>query len=232
MKRLDQKGFTPFEIVLLVLVVAVLGFAGYVVLQKDKPAATNQDTPSSQKQEKTESKVKAELPSGFSKQPIADTGLVLAYPTIWGEAKKVSMHGETWYELNGMNLELYKDTEVKIKRSINAPSYCAYVTINGSWAKSGEYPPQSCEPSVLNVSGVKAEGFSRGALGAYGFTYGANLKGDKYLLFLDAIISNGTAEQDPEAYPSAADSAKLKDDLGKNVEIIIKNNVALFEGAN
>jgi hypothetical protein len=37
MKKLNQKGFTGFEIVLLVLVLAALGFAGYTVWQKNKP---------------------------------------------------------------------------------------------------------------------------------------------------------------------------------------------------
>ena len=40
MKKLNQNGFSPFETVLLVLVVAALGFAGYVVFQNNKPAET------------------------------------------------------------------------------------------------------------------------------------------------------------------------------------------------
>jgi hypothetical protein len=43
MKKLNQNGFTPFEVVLLILVLVALGFAGYVVYQRGKNAGpTNQ----------------------------------------------------------------------------------------------------------------------------------------------------------------------------------------------
>lgn len=49
MKKLNQTGFSPFETVLLLLVVVVLGFAGYVVYHNNKPTKTDTATTDPQK---------------------------------------------------------------------------------------------------------------------------------------------------------------------------------------
>ncbi len=42
MKKLNQKGFSPFEVALLILVLAALGFAGFTVYQKNRPEDQSQ----------------------------------------------------------------------------------------------------------------------------------------------------------------------------------------------
>lgn len=54
MKKLNQKGFSHFEIALLVLVLAVLGFAGYTVWQKNKPDNQPQTSQTTETKPKTD----------------------------------------------------------------------------------------------------------------------------------------------------------------------------------
>ncbi len=54
MKKLNQNGFSPFETILLVLVIVALGFAGYVVYQRSKDSQNNQQTTVVKKETPTE----------------------------------------------------------------------------------------------------------------------------------------------------------------------------------
>lgn len=228
----NENGFSVVEVLVVVVIVGLLAAVGWLVYDRQKNEQSSQAPATTQNTESkasSEQSKKDELREGFSKHAIGDTGVTLVYPSSWGEAKQTPSTGAGSYEVNGIALSVQKDKAVVISRSFNAPSTCTYNATNKSWAKTGEYLPSSCEPSVLAVSGIKAQGFNKGALGAYGFTYATNLKGDSFLLISDSILADGTPEKDPATYPSQTDIDKLKSELDKNVEIILTNNQTLFE---
>lgn len=227
MMKKNEKGFSMVEMLIVIVLVGLTGAVGWLVYDRQnnkKDTATPSVT-----QNTDDTAKKSELPAGFAKYSICNTGVTLAYPSSWGEAKQAPENTGGGCDVHGMILKVQKDNAVQVSRSFNAPSYCTYNPADGTWSKSGEYPPSSCEPTILTASGIKAYGFTKGALGAYGFTYGINLRGENFLLISDALVSDGTPEKDPGIYPSASESDALKAELAKNVEIIVTNNKSLFE---
>jgi hypothetical protein len=91
MKKLNQKGFSHFEIALLILVLAALGFAGYTVYQKNKPESQTTTTVVT-KQEETK---KAEEQKEPESKPNTDENyLVIAE---WGVKIKVPSANKLQY---------------------------------------------------------------------------------------------------------------------------------------
>jgi hypothetical protein len=82
MKKLNQNGFSPFEILLLVLVLAALGFAGYVVYQRgNDPVASNQTVVQSGLKETP--KVAERCESAFTEFKSEKLGVSFCYPEGW-----------------------------------------------------------------------------------------------------------------------------------------------------
>ena len=84
MKKLNQNGFTPFEIVLLILVVALLGFAGYVVYQRNQDTTGSSQTVVTKKDTNTEKKteVKDET-AGWLSYTNTSGKFSFKYPNNW-----------------------------------------------------------------------------------------------------------------------------------------------------
>lgn len=86
MKKLDSRGFTHFEIALLILVIAALGFAGYTVLQNNKTA---ESTTSALEPVPTQSRQTSyQTPDGYTAYQNKDLGFAFDYPSQYGQFTK------------------------------------------------------------------------------------------------------------------------------------------------
>lgn len=96
MKRLNQKGFSHFEIALLILVVALIGFAGYTVWQKNKPESAATTTVVTEKKDtKTESTNSQSDPTSDWKTYTSTTGkFTLKHPKTWATASNPELCAE------------------------------------------------------------------------------------------------------------------------------------------
>lgn len=112
MKKLNQKGFTGFEIALLVLVLAALGFAGYTVWQKNKP----DNSPQTSQTPETKSKTNQSKEESESHGKIVFVGIDSVDPTE--KQKILSQIAEPllFYHEEILKIEL---KEVKIEKSTN-----------------------------------------------------------------------------------------------------------------
>lgn len=115
MKKLNQKGFTGFEIALLVLVLAALGFAGYTVWQKNKPDNQSQTSQTTEKKSKTDKSEKESESHG----KIVFEGMTSLDPAE--KQKILSQIAEPllFYYEEVLKIEL---KEVKIEKSTNIAS--------------------------------------------------------------------------------------------------------------
>ncbi len=86
MKKLNQKGFTGFEIALLVLVLAAIGFAGYTVYQNQKSneAQTSTDKIAGVEKKDTEEKESPRCDEGLKEFSDEKVGVRFCYPEKWG----------------------------------------------------------------------------------------------------------------------------------------------------
>lgn len=86
MHKLNQKGFTGFEITLLVLVVALIGFAGYTVYEKNKPEITSSSTAPTKKtnQEDTSLQQPVDLYASWKEFKNSEYRISFKYPNESG----------------------------------------------------------------------------------------------------------------------------------------------------
>jgi hypothetical protein len=102
MKKLNQKGFTGFEIILLVLVVAALGFAGFVVYQRGKDDKNAPQTVVTQKDDNTKAKEEEKDPTADWQTYTSTTGkFTIKYPKSWVAAANPEMCAEGLLLLGG-----------------------------------------------------------------------------------------------------------------------------------
>lgn len=92
----NQSGFSHILLVLLLVVVlGGIGFAGYKVYdsKKAKPAAQTSNTPVTEKKDEIK-KEESKIPEGFVEYENKDLGFTFAYPKEWGEVSKKTMSQE------------------------------------------------------------------------------------------------------------------------------------------
>jgi hypothetical protein len=82
----NQRGFTLVEVLLIVLIICFVGFAGWYILDSNKQPnqATNSPETTATPTKKTESP--ATIPAGFKEYSNKDVEVSFAYPETWGDA--------------------------------------------------------------------------------------------------------------------------------------------------
>lgn len=89
MKQLQQKGFSAVEVIIVIVILGLLGSAGWLFVHKseDKTAGRKTSDGSTKSEPKTDQQTIAKIPSDF--QSFSDTthGFMFAYPKAWGDFK-------------------------------------------------------------------------------------------------------------------------------------------------
>jgi type II secretory pathway pseudopilin PulG len=203
-----QKGFTLVEGLLIVLIVSVVGFAGYTVWNNQQNndnsnTATLNDAPNISQEELTE---------------VQTVSL-----DEWVESTKESKNGEKYYysKDGNANLVIYSQNP-RIYYSSNAPVYCEF---NGNqWANYSDFNGQgyiidastdACD-SVKTIKVAEINGYERfgGALGQIRYIVAAEVD-DKWYVFSESVNYNPDSEINQEL-PSP-DYDALNAELKSNV---------------
>lgn len=84
MKKVDQSGFTAIHVVLILVLLGIIGVAGWKVYDAGKasvkPAATTSPVPAAKKEA-------PKIPDGFVEYQNKELGFKFAYPKDWGEVQ-------------------------------------------------------------------------------------------------------------------------------------------------
>lgn len=115
MKNMNTKGFTLVEVLLIVLIISVLGFAGYYAytqnnVDQDSSTTTSQETNDSEEEEDSDQ----------STYESSATGLTFNYPDEWGDVTEENL--ATTCEADGVVGEKYKYTFSQKEAYIMLPS--------------------------------------------------------------------------------------------------------------
>lgn len=84
----NEKGFSPVEILLILVIVGLTGFVGWYVLQsKNKASTSSKNTQISTKSPSPGITQDSKIPNDFVAFSNSDIGISFAYPKTWGDAK-------------------------------------------------------------------------------------------------------------------------------------------------
>lgn len=210
-----QKGFTIVEGLLIVIVVTVVGFGGYTVLNNQRNKNTEEMETVQQKQEPTNSNQTQEITT-------------VSYDT-WTEADRQYENEDVVALYNSKtgtsSLRVYGENNPRLYYSSNAPVYCRLES--GGWqhyqAFSNSNPSEyvkddtsnACEKIELaEINGLKAYTRYGGALGQIKYTAAIEVSG-KWFVFSDH--ENYDADKETNSEISDAAYEEINERLMKSV---------------